>query len=220
MTVKHPLKQILSLVGEQLDSELARPDVRKAFQKVVDCNTMALGAEVCASPRGEERIVPHSCKSRACPSCGQRNNLQWLSECWADLPEIPYSQVVLTMSDVLWPLFKENRHLLNDLPALSAKVLQLWIQRRYQAKPLLAVVLHTFGRDLKFNCHLHILLSQGGLIEDETEWFPSIRLNMKAIMRMCRHAVITFLRTAYRRQLLSTTLSYGAFMKLLDEQYC
>ena len=177
MALRHPLKQILSLTRDQWDSDLVRPDVREAFQKALDCNTLALGAEVYASPSGEERIVPHTCKSRACPSCGQRNNLQWLNERWADLPEIPYSHVVLTMPDVLWPLFRDNRQLLNDLPALGAKVLELWIQRRYQATPLLAVVPHTFGRDLKFNCHRHILLSQGGLSEDETEWIGDLRLN-------------------------------------------
>jgi hypothetical protein len=29
------------------------------------------------------------------------------------------------MPDVLWPIFRQNRHLLHDLPALAAAVIQL-----------------------------------------------------------------------------------------------
>jgi len=32
------------------------------------------------------------------------------------------------------------------------------------------VIPHTFARHLNFNCHLHILVSEGGLREDGTEW--------------------------------------------------
>ena len=35
------------------------------------CGTAALGAEVFTSQR-EERVVSHTCKSRACPSCGHQ----------------------------------------------------------------------------------------------------------------------------------------------------
>ena len=171
------------------------------------------------SDRGQQRIVPRTCKSRMCPSCGQRNNLQWLRERWCDLPEVPYSHVVLTMPDHFWPIFRANRHLLNDLPVLGAQVIQRWVRKKYGARLLLAVVPHTFGRDLKFNCHLHLLVSQGGLSRDESTWLPSLPLWMNAIMKMWRYATVTFLRMAYRRGLLSTKLDRRAFYKLMEGQY-
>ena len=61
-----PLKRILSMNREMWDRDDARPAVRAAFQKVLDCGTEALGAEVFSSSR-EERVVYHTCKSRACP---------------------------------------------------------------------------------------------------------------------------------------------------------
>ena len=64
-----PLRQLLEMHREVWDCDETRPDVREAFAKVVDCGTKALGAEVFASDR-EERVVYHTCKSRACPSCG------------------------------------------------------------------------------------------------------------------------------------------------------
>ena len=58
-----------------------------AFAKVVDCGTKALGAEVFASDR-EERVVYHTCKSRACPSCGYQVTRAWQRDQWRELPDI------------------------------------------------------------------------------------------------------------------------------------
>ena len=93
----------------------------------------ALGAEVFASEGGEERVVYHTCKSRACPSCGHQATRAWQRDQWRELPDVPYAHVCLTMPDVLWPLFQRNRHLLHDLPVLGAQVLQQWAQARNTA---------------------------------------------------------------------------------------
>ena len=116
-----PLRQILKTHRGVWDCDEFRPSVREAFSKVIDCGTKALGAEVFASDR-EERVVYHTCKSRACPSCGYQATRAWQRNQWRELPEIPYAHVVLTMPDVLWPLFQQNRHLLQDLPVLGAQV--------------------------------------------------------------------------------------------------
>ena len=63
---------------------------------------------------------------------------------------------------------------------------------------MIVVIPHTFGRHLNFNCHLHILVSEGGLREDGTQWRARVRLDRKALMPMWRYAVITLLREAER----------------------
>jgi hypothetical protein len=63
------------------------------------------------------------------------------------------------MPDVCWPIFRQNRHLLYDLPAIGAEVIQQWAKDRYGARLIIVVVMHTFARDLNFNCHLHVLVS-------------------------------------------------------------
>ena len=74
MAIKRPLKQILASTQDQWDNEQVRSEVTEEFRKVVECRTLALGAEVYSSESGEEKVVPHTCKSRMCPSCGQRNS--------------------------------------------------------------------------------------------------------------------------------------------------
>src|SRR2546430_8645593 len=40
---------------------------------------------------------------------------QWQLEQDASLPDVPYAAIGFSMPDVLWPIFKQNRHLLHDL---------------------------------------------------------------------------------------------------------
>src|SRR5262249_38203405 len=133
--------------------------------------------------------------------------------------DIPYAHVCLTMPDVLWPLFRQNRHLLHDLPVLGAKVLQQWGRQTYGIRLMIVVILHTFGRHLNFNCHLHILVSDGGLSEDGTLWRSPAQFDRKALMPMWRYAVITLLREAARAGVLSTDMPRCALLRLLTAQY-
>ena len=213
-----PLKRVLETNRDVWDREDTRPSVREAFAKVIDCGTEALGAEVFAS-ENEERVVYHTCKSRACPSCGHQATRAWQRDQWRELPDVPYAHVSLTMPDVLWPLFRRNRHLLHDLPVLGAQVLQQWARQKYGIRLIIVVIPHTFGRHLNFNCHLHILVSEGGLREDGTAWRRRAPLDRKALMPMWRYAVITLLREAARVGVLDTDMSRGALFRLLTVQY-
>ena len=73
---------------DEWDRDETRPAVRDAFAKVVDCGTETLGAEVFAS-ESEERVVYHTCKSRACPSCGYQATRAWQRDQWRELPDVP-----------------------------------------------------------------------------------------------------------------------------------
>jgi hypothetical protein len=125
------LRQILEATRDLWDRPESRPAVRDNFLRMLNCRTAALGAEVYASPTGEETLFYHTCKSRACPSCGYRATLLWQETMRALLPNIGYVGLGFTMPKVLWPVFKQNRHLLHDLPALGAGVIQQWVKAKY-----------------------------------------------------------------------------------------
>ena len=198
------------------DHQQTRPAVREAFRKVLVCGTAALGAEVYASAN-ETRLVFHTCKSRACPSCGYRATTLWQRDQWRELPDTRYAHVTLTMPDVLWPLFQQNRHLLHDLPVLGAKVIEHWARYTYGVRLMILVIPHTFGRHLNFNSHLHVLVSEGGLDADGTTWRKAPLKNM-ALMPLWRYAVVAYLREAYSKGLLETGLSTPQLEDLLQRQ--
>jgi hypothetical protein len=172
MPYKNPIKQILIATRSSWDRPEVRPAVRQNFDKVTKCGTLALGAEIYAS-ENEEKLVPHTCKARPCPSCGHRATLQWQRERWCALPDIPYVGIVLSMPNVLWPIFQKNRHLLHGLPKLGAAVIQQWAKLKYDVRVSIMLVPHTFGGKLNFNSHLHLLVSAGGLHESEGRWLKT-----------------------------------------------
>ena len=103
---------------------------------------------------------------------------------------------------------------------LGAKVIEQWARRTYGVRLMMMVIPHTFGRHLNFNCHLHVLVSEGGLKDDGSGWRKRAPLNHKALMPMWRYAVITYLREAYRMGVLKTDLTGpGSWPTLLRQQY-
>ena len=117
MRYRDPLKQILERTRWYWDHDGVPSHVRKAFRKVLQCRTPALGAEVFASEDGELTVY-HTCKSRACPSCGHWATMKW--QRLAALPPVVYKGITFTMPKALWRLFRDNKPLADALPALAA----------------------------------------------------------------------------------------------------
>src|SRR5437588_10015227 len=110
-------------------------------------------------------------------------------------------------ANILWPIFKQNRHLLHDLPALGAAVVEQWMKTKYGVRLLIMVVPHTFGGYLNFNCHLHVLVSAGGLKESEGRWIAPLSVHKDELMEMWRDAVISYLRVALQAQVLKSDIN-------------
>ena len=218
MQRREPLKEILASTRSNWNQPSTRAAVRANFEKVLNCRTEALGAEVYASST-ELKVVYHTCKSRACSSCGHRATTLWQREMWAALPDIEFAGVVFTMPSELWPTFRGNRHLLNDLPTVGAAVIDQWSKETQGARLMITVVPHTFGRHLNFNPHLHVLVSNGGQRTADGMWIPVCQLDKEALMRRWRYAVITYLREALKRGLLRSEASPLEIKRLLTTQY-
>ena len=218
MPRNEPLKEILGSNRALWDHDGTRSSVRSNFAKVLACRTEVLGSEVYASST-EQKIVHHTCKSRACPSCGFRATKIWQREIWASLPDVRFAGVVFTMPDTLWPIFQRNRHLLADLSALGAGVIEEWSKEAYGARLMILVVRHTFGRHLNFNPHLHILVSNGGLQIRDGKWVSGFIFDKPTLMKRWRSALITYLREALKKRLIQTLASASELKTLLTSQY-
>src|SRR5450755_2281615 len=158
MKDQHPLKEISSQARSYWDRDEMRAAVRQAFSKALQCRTAELGAEVYSS-ENQELILYHTCKSRACPSCGYRANVQWLRERWVALPCVNYKGITFTMPDLLWPLFRDNPVLAKALSALAAEIIQVRVSVKYGLRIGVIAILHTFNGKLGFNSHVHTMVS-------------------------------------------------------------
>jgi len=95
------------------------------------------------------------------------------------------------MPSQLWGFFSECREMLNELPKISAKIIAKLAGKR-KIKVGIFIALHTFGHDLKWNVHIHLSVTMGGLTEEQT--WEKIRFSRRAIMPMWRYEVIKLLR--------------------------
>lgn len=211
------LKQILVDTRQIWDHDGTRAAVRQNLWKIINCGTPSLGAE-CYASGAEHLVVYHTCKSRFCPSCGYRATEFWREELEATLPDIHYVGINFTMPSVLWPIFQQNRHLFNDLPAIAASALRHWAQTKYGVSMFLIVVPQTFGGMLNFNPHLHMLVSAGGLQESNNRWISAMQFNESEIMEMWRLALVSYLWVVGRAGAARSPLRTGQLNKVLGEQ--
>jgi hypothetical protein len=76
--------------------EWIRPVVFENVRKVLACRTPVLGCHVyqCC---GNVKVVPHSCKSRFCPTCGKHATDVWADEVLNGLLDVPYHHLVMSI---------------------------------------------------------------------------------------------------------------------------
>ena len=143
MASKHLLQEFVTATRHLWDRDTVRHAVRDNLDKVTKCRTPLLGAEVYASDK-EVKSFCHTCKSRFCTCCGNRATLEWQRAQWCVLPDVRYSEICLTMPDVLWPLLRYDRQGFHDIAALGISVIRRWIHAQYGVVPLILVIPHTF----------------------------------------------------------------------------
>jgi Putative transposase/Transposase zinc-binding domain len=197
MDSKNLLQQFAEATRHLWNRDTVRQAVRDNLDKVTKCRTPFLGAEQYASDDAVKDFC-HTCKSRFCTCCGHRATLLWQREQWCALPDVRYSEICFTMPNVLWPLIRDDRRLLDDIAALGASVIRRWVQAHHGVLPLILVVPHTFGRRLNFHPHLHILVSAGGLNKCENHWLDFRHFDKHALMYWWRFAVSNYLIESLR----------------------
>jgi len=193
--------------------------------KLLSCGTKFRGYKryECATPNcGHSKTVCFSCKSRFCSTCGKKATDQWVAKQKEILPPVMWQHITFTMPDQLWVLFDLNRGLLNSLSAIAAKAC-LKQAKAKQIRPGIFTALHTFGRDLKWNVHVHLSATCGGLNPSAT-LYKSLHYTHSVVMPIWRYGVISLLRKAFASLILPDALKarcpdLARFNHWLDSHY-
>ena len=145
----------------------------KAVQSIVDCRTATLGAHIDTCDNcGYTKISYNSCRNRHCPKCQTIAKEKWIEKQRRHLLDISYFHVVFTVPDELNPVFLSHQSTLYTLlfQAASETILELCADRKYLgATPGITAVLHTWGQNLHFHPHIHMIVTGGGLT-NEGKW--------------------------------------------------
>lgn len=121
---------------------------------------------------GEEKRVPFSCKSSFCLSCAKIYTDEWVEYIGQTLFKgMRYRHLVLTIPECLRIWFYRKPELLDELMKEGHKffedVVSFWLKSPVDVGCI--VVLQTAGRSGKYNVHLHIICTSGGITE-ERKW--------------------------------------------------
>ena len=144
-----------------------RPIIDKVIDKFLLCKSFQLGYSLYECPICHiEKVVPHSCKTRFCSSCGNKYNDDRANSIFSKLIKWKHRHVVFTIPEELRGYFRNNRYLLNILFDASSITIKYWFKEKYKKfnlTPAFISVLHTYGRALNFNPHIHMILLDGGI---------------------------------------------------------
>jgi len=141
--------------------------------KITTCRTARLGGHIrkCDSCNYQEQSY-NSCRNRHCPKCQFLPRAQWVKNREDELLPIQYFHVVFTLPHVLNPLIYANKKELFSLFFQKAgETLKEVGARRLGVEIGFISVLHTWGQNLSFHPHIHMIVAGGGLsLKNKNKW--------------------------------------------------
>lgn len=147
-----------------------RKSVIENVDKMIHCGDPSYGgAMYCCPDCREWKFVPFRCKSRFCPTCGNKYSLDRTTSMSAKIIDVQHRHCVFTIAEELRDFFLIDRSLLNCLFSSVNSVISRMFFKMNKSRnfvPGFICVLHTFGRDLKWNPHIHCLISEGAFSDD------------------------------------------------------
>ena len=179
--------------------DLIRLSIIVNVLKLLVCRTSFLGYHHFVCPTCSKSIkVPHSCKSRFCPSCGKKATDIWIKNSFNTLPKTTWQHITFTMPSELWNFFWLNRYLMNLIPLIAANIIKEWAKRK-GFLPGIFLAIHTFGRDLKKNIHIHLSSTVGGLSLTYDSWLRGVYFYHKSLKKTWRYQIIALLREEFKK---------------------
>lgn len=171
-----------------------RHSVVENVDKMIHCGDPAFGGAMYGCPHcGNMKFVPFRCHSRFCPTCGNKYSMERATSMSFKLIPVQHRHCVFTIDEDLRHFFLDYPDLLHCLfHSVTSVICRMFhkLNKSQNFTPGFIMVLHTFGRDLKWNPHIHCLISEGGYSDD-------------GFWRNVSHFDYTFLRNAFRTALLN-----------------
>ena len=173
-----------------------RPVVFEEVNKIINCGNPDFGYALYVCEHcGKFLKVPFRCKSRFCNTCGVKYAQDRALAMAKKSIRCKHRHIVFTMSDKLWSYFQKYRFLLDGLFDAASQAVLSWfheLNKSQNFKPGIMCTLHTFGRDLKWNPHIHMLCTEGGA--GNIEVFRIIKhINFKALRYRWQKLILDYL---------------------------
>lgn len=162
---------------------IIKPNADKEIKKIIDCYNKNLGCSVYhCQDCNEFTFIGHTCKSRFCTSCGYKYKLSRVENIMQTAYNCKHRHIVFTCAKELWPYFfvKFDKMINIYFEAVNLTINSILNDhykkvkgklKKYTSKnkktPGFFAFLHTFGRDLKWHPHIHVLIAEIALSKNK-----------------------------------------------------
>ena len=193
-----------------------KPNASKEVQKIIDCHNANLGSSVYFCEHCNSfSFINHTCKSRFCTSCGYKYKLCRVNNVLNTAYNCKHRHVVFTCAKELWPyFFVDFKNMINiyfeAVNKTICSILNVSYKKingktkKYVSKvlktPGFFAFLHTFGRDLKWNPHIHVLIAEIKLTKSKCqkwEYFDYDALS-KRFMKILLDLILEYLGDSFK----------------------
>jgi hypothetical protein len=201
---------------EKYASQLTREGIIESINDFVSCHNFEKGYLYFECPSCKQfYIMGFSCHSRMCPSCGKKYRDQRTIKVSEKCLEVPHRQFVFTIPEDLRIFFRQHRKpLLNILFKSVDEAFNTLLKHQgpnayKKEKRRLGYIsfLHTFGRDMKWHPHIHVLIAEK-------------YLNNKGELKKFDYFSFDFLRKAYQNILFHEIYQFYKTKRPNEEKKC
>ena len=223
----HPIKNIffdnIEYIRKLDASGKARPCILDNVERSLLCHTCYLGFDQFECTDCDNwNIIPHSCHSRFCNACGVKYAKQLAAKATSFCLDCPHRHIVFTIPKELRNWFRQARTRLNLLFVASRNTISILTNKsladKLKKKKLsdthyifkdipvhnefgMFATIHTFGKDLKWNPHIHCLI-------------PELIYSLKKDkIKTFHHFNFTKLRKTFQFELIRLIQEAGGLMK-------
>lgn len=186
------------------------------IQKMFGCGKASNGysEHICLDCGQDIRRIAFSCKSGFCLSCAKKYVDDFVSQVSKMLhPGVTYRHIVLTIPEQLRIVFYRHRHdgsLLSSFMKSGHECLEDVVStvKRLVLKIGCIVVVQTHGRSGRYNPHLHIIMTSGGVDVGEERWVDLGYFNYEFIHKKWQYHLFGMLKAFF---------TSAAINQLIDE---
>ncbi len=168
----------------------------KEVENTLSCYGNEKGCFVFYCEHCDTYIFQHyGCNSRLCSCCGKRYADQWSKSLAKSMFPVPHRHIVFSVPPELWN-FLRDKSLWKDYMDCARTCFNNYVPEMLRKKLRIPCkwevgiicVLHTFGKDMKYHTHLHLLVTEGGF--DDKGKFHKIDFFPAEAFRKCWQYVV------------------------------
>jgi hypothetical protein len=151
---------------------------QKAIDAIINCRSGRFGTTLYqCNGCGGHQMIDRSCGNRHCPQCQYHKSRQWLETQISKRLPGPHFMLTFTVPEALRSFCRSHQRV-----AYGTMFKTAWEAIRKLARdprligadlPGVTAVLHTWGRQMQYHPHLHLIVPAGGLSKDRKRWLPT-----------------------------------------------